>query len=112
MARAVDELRVFSSERLVIASGHLDALDTGAVPAFADELEVLTPRPPEKNCQIRDPAVDLAEDRGVQAEALFTYVDLDVVPSIRSFNLAAANRTRARGEAMGGTGLEPVTSCL
>jgi hypothetical protein len=68
------EVCVLRPKCLVFGSLHLDALDTGCLPALADEVESLRSAPPEKLCQTLDPIVDLAEDRLVQTQAFLTEV--------------------------------------
>src|ERR1700730_8076186 len=68
------EVCVLRPKCLVFGSRHLDALDTGCVPALADEVESLRSAPPKELCQTLDPFVDLAEDRLVQTEAFLTEV--------------------------------------
>jgi hypothetical protein len=68
------EVCVLRPKCLVSGSRHLDALDTGCVPALADEVESLGSAPPEKLCQTLDPIVHLAEDRLVQTQAFLTKV--------------------------------------
>jgi hypothetical protein len=74
VTRIEREVRVFRPKCLVVGLRHLDVLDTGCLPALADEVEKLRFTPPEKPRQTLDPFVDLAEDCLVQAEALLTEI--------------------------------------
>ena len=68
------ELCVYRPNRLVFRPRHLDALDTGRIPAFADEVEGFWLAPLEEVRQAPDPFVDFAENRLVQAQTRLTDV--------------------------------------
>ena len=63
MALVDRELCVCRPNRFVLGPRHLDALGTGRVAAFADEVEGFWFAPLEQLRQARDPIVDFVEDR-------------------------------------------------
>jgi hypothetical protein len=74
MAQVDGELCVYRPNRFVLGPRHLDAIDTGRVPAFADEVEGFSRAPLEQLRQAPDPFVDFPENRLVQAKTLLTHV--------------------------------------